>query len=49
MVPFLKEFDREKDSEEVNEFVKKYREKEGIGITWHYYILKARKPTLSPV
>ena len=43
MVPLLKDFDREKDSKNVNEFVEKYREKKGIGITWHYYILKARK------
>lgn len=47
MVPLLKDFDREKDTEEVNEFAEKYREKEGISITWHYYILIARKPTLS--
>jgi ubiquinone/menaquinone biosynthesis C-methylase UbiE len=43
MVPLLKDFDREKYSKNVNEFVEKYREKKGIGITWHYYILKARK------
>ena len=44
MVPLLKRFDREKDSKKIDEFVERYKEKRGIGITWHYYILEARKP-----
>jgi len=43
MVPLLKDFNREKYSEKINELVEKYREEQGIGITWHYYILEARK------
>ena len=43
MVPLLKDFNREKDSEKINKLVKKYTEEQGIAITWHYYILEAMK------
>ena len=43
MVPLVKNFDRVKDNIKLEEFVDRYNEKEGIGITWHFYILVARK------
>lgn len=43
MVPLVKNFDRVKDKEVVGKLAEKYREKQGIGITWHYYILTARR------
>lgn len=43
MVPLLKDFDRKKNSEKINELVEKYTEEQGIAITWHYYILEAMK------
>lgn len=43
MVPLVKSFDREKDRETVESLARRYLCKRGIRITWHYYILKARK------
>ncbi len=43
MVPLVKDFDREKDSLKVDDFIDRYRERDGIGITWHFYILRAQK------
>lgn len=43
MVPLVKDFDREKDKTSINELAEKYREKRGIKITWHYYIMEARR------
>jgi SAM-dependent methyltransferase len=43
MVPLVKEFDRIKDRRTVHELAEKYRERQGIKITWHYYIVVARK------
>lgn len=43
MIPLLRTFDREKDEERIKEFIDKYGDDKGIGITWHYYILKAKK------
>jgi len=44
MVPLVKNFDREKDGEKISELVEKYGDEEGVKITWHYYIMIARKP-----
>jgi len=44
MVPLVKDFDRTRDGKVIKEIVKKYQNEKGIRITWHYYILKARKP-----
>jgi len=43
MVPLVKNFDREKDKRVIDKLVEKYKEKKGIKITWHYYILEARR------
>jgi ubiquinone/menaquinone biosynthesis C-methylase UbiE len=43
MVPLVKNFDREKDKETVETLAKRYWSKKGIQITWHYYILIARR------
>ncbi len=43
MVPLVEDFDREKDKTIMWELARKYTEDEGIAITWHYYILEARK------
>jgi ubiquinone/menaquinone biosynthesis C-methylase UbiE len=43
MVPLVKDFDRSKDQGIVNALAEKYKGKNGISTTWHYYVLKARK------
>lgn len=43
MVPLVKDFDRNKDRKLVKRLAEKYRKKRGIKITWHYYILVARR------
>ncbi len=43
MVPLVKGFDRKKDGEKIKELAETYGSKEGVKITWHYYILMARK------
>jgi len=43
MVPLAKDFGREKDREIVEKLAKRYQSEKGIQITWHYYILMARK------
>ncbi|MEM3759647.1 MAG: hypothetical protein QXZ02_00885 [Candidatus Bathyarchaeia archaeon] len=43
MVPLVKNFDRVKDKKVVEKIAEKYRRKKGIGITWHYYILIAKR------
>ncbi|MEW6687158.1 MAG: methyltransferase domain-containing protein [Candidatus Edwardsbacteria bacterium] len=43
MVPLVRDFNREQDKKRVGELAEKYKEKRGIKITWHYYILKARR------
>lgn len=43
MVPLVKDFDRNKDRRLVKKLSEKYRKKKGIRITWHYYILVARR------
>ena len=43
MVPLVKNFDRKKDRMLVKKLAEKYGEKEGIRITWHYYILVATR------
>ncbi|MEM1587309.1 MAG: hypothetical protein QXX99_06570 [Candidatus Bathyarchaeia archaeon] len=43
MVPLVKNFDGEKDRETVENLAKRYWTKQGIQITWHYYILTARR------
>jgi len=43
MVPLVREFDREKDGDRIRELAEKYGSKKGVKITWHYYILMARK------
>ena len=44
LVPLVKDFDRKKDKSQVAKLAKKYKEKRGIKITWHYYITVARRP-----
>ncbi len=43
MVPLVREFDRKEDREKAKELAEKYGSKKGIEITWHYYIMTARK------
>jgi SAM-dependent methyltransferase len=43
MVPLVKNFDRNQDRMLVKKLAEKYGEKEGIRITWHYYILVATR------
>lgn len=43
MVPLVKDFDRSKDSRIIDALASKYGATAGIKITWHYYILKARR------
>jgi ubiquinone/menaquinone biosynthesis C-methylase UbiE len=43
IVPLVKDFDRKKDRKVVKRLAEKYRENGGIRITWHYYILVARR------
>lgn len=43
MVPLVRNFDREKDRRRNNKLAEKYKEKRGIKITWHYYIMEARR------
>ena len=44
MVPLVSKFDRKKDRDNIIELAKKYASNKGIEITWHYYILTAKKP-----
>lgn len=44
MVPLVRKFDREEDRKRINELAEKYKERRGIKITWHYYIMEARRP-----
>ncbi len=44
MVPLVKDFDRQKDREKIRRLAEKYEDEEGVKITWHYYIMMARKP-----
>ncbi len=43
MVPLVMNFDRKKDRRKIKELAEKYGSKKGVKITWHYYILMARK------
>lgn len=43
MVPLVKEFDRIKDRRTVRELTENYEESKGIRISWHYYVVVARK------
>jgi ubiquinone/menaquinone biosynthesis C-methylase UbiE len=43
MVPLVKDFDRNKDRKLVKRLAEKYRKKRGIRITWHYYVLVAKR------
>lgn len=43
VVPLVKNFDRDKDGRTIRELAAKYRSNKGVKITWHYYILMARK------
>jgi len=43
MVPLVRNFDRKKDKNRINGLAEKYKEKRGIKITWHYYIIEARR------
>ena len=43
MVPLVGSFDRKKDGEKIKELAEMHGSEEGVKITWHYYILKARK------
>ncbi len=43
MVPLVKNFDRIKDGRTIDDLVAKYTAQAGIKITWHYYVLCARR------
>jgi ubiquinone/menaquinone biosynthesis C-methylase UbiE len=43
MVPLVRDFDRKKDGKKTRQLAEKYGSKKGIKLTWHYYILIARK------
>jgi len=43
MVPLVRRFDRKKDREKIKELAERYGSEKGVKITWHYYILMARK------
>ncbi len=43
MVPLVKDFDRKKDRKTIRGLGEKYSSDKGVRITWHYYILIARK------
>ena len=43
MVPLVKNFDRIKDSRIIDDLAARYMATEGIKITWHYYVLCARR------
>jgi SAM-dependent methyltransferase len=43
MVPLVKDFDRERDRRLIAALADKYGKEQGIAITWHYYILQARR------
>ena len=43
MVPLVRKFDRTKDRKKTRELAEKYGSKNGIKLTWHYYILIAGK------
>lgn len=44
MISLVTDFDREKDRKTVERLAAKYRAREGIRTTWHYYVLEAKKP-----
>lgn len=44
MVPLVKDFERKKDKRTIERLAEKYGEQKGIRITWHYYVLEARRP-----
>jgi len=44
MVPLVKDFERKRDRRMVDRLAEKYGEQKGIRITWHYYVLEARRP-----
>lgn len=43
MVPLVMKFNRENDQKIIDNIGIKYGNKNGIQLTWHYYILTARK------
>lgn len=43
MVPLVRDFDRRRDEKTIKKLASKYRDEEGVRITWHYYIMVARK------
>jgi ubiquinone/menaquinone biosynthesis C-methylase UbiE len=43
MVPLVKDFDRVEDRRTIQELAKKYDERQGIRVTWHYYVIVATK------
>ena len=43
IVPLVKDFDRHRDSDVIHRLSMKYGDKQGIDITWHYYILEAER------
>lgn len=43
MVPLVKNFDRKKDRKRIRGLAEKYVDEGGMKITWHYYIMVARK------
>ena len=44
MVPLVKDFDRVRDRRTILELARKYQRRQGISVTWHYYVILAKKP-----
>ena len=43
MVPLVRDFNRKRDRKRISELAEKYKKKNGIKITWHYYVVEARR------
>lgn len=44
MVPLVQDFDRKRDAARIDDLKRRHGAKNGIPVTWHYYITKAKRP-----
>ncbi|MHA2433927.1 MAG: hypothetical protein ACXADO_11915, partial [Candidatus Thorarchaeota archaeon] len=44
MVPLVQDFDRKRDAARIDDLKRRHGAKNGIPITWHYYIMEAKRP-----
>jgi ubiquinone/menaquinone biosynthesis C-methylase UbiE len=44
MVPLVQDFDRKRDAARLDDLKRRHGAKNGIPITWHYYIMEAKRP-----